>query len=183
MSHSNFFKFIISIVISEAVGVAGALFTTSAIPLWYTGLVKPALNPPAWVFGPVWTALFALIGISFYLVWKNGWKVSNPIHFGSRKTWNKWSERFWEGDLRKQNTIAIFWIQYFLNFMWTLIFFGLRMPGLAFFEILALIVSVIYLIVNFYRISKLAAWLLLPYLLWILFAAYLNCAIWILNLS
>jgi tryptophan-rich sensory protein len=70
MKLNNFFKLVIAIVVSELAGVIGSVFTISAIPNWYAGLVRPALNPPAWVFGPVWTTLYALMGVSFFLVWK-----------------------------------------------------------------------------------------------------------------
>ena len=121
------------------------------------------------------------MGISLYLSWKNNWEVKNPVFQGKRKAWNSWSERLWTGDLQKQNVIAIFGVQLILNVLWSFVFFGLKFPGLAFFELLALWFAVLYLIVNFYRISKTAAYLLLPYMLWISFAVYLNFSIWQLN--
>lgn len=168
-------------MVSEFAGIIGSIFTVSAIPNWYAALVKPALNPPSWVFGFVWTILYFLIGVSLFLVWKNNWETKNLILESRRKTWNAFSERLWTGDLQKTNAIIIFGIQYFLNILWSFIFFGLHLPGLAFFEILALWFAIIWTIVNFYRISKLAAYLLLPYVLWVSFAAYLNYVIWILN--
>lgn len=181
MKSNNFFKFIISIIVSGLAGIMGSIFTVSAIPNWYAALEKPALNPPSWVFGFVWTILYFLIGISLFLVWKNNWKTKNQILESRRKAWNAFSERLWTGDLKKINVIIIFGIQYFLNILWSFVFFGLHLPGLAFFEILALWFAIIWTIVNFYRISKLAAYLLLPYILWVSFAAYLNYVIWILN--
>jgi len=74
MRINNFFKLVIAIVVSEMAGVIGAFFTTPSIAGWYAGIVKPALNPPAWVFGPVWTTLYALMGIAAFLVWKAGWE-------------------------------------------------------------------------------------------------------------
>ena len=181
MKLNNFFKLVIAIILSELAGVIGSVFTISAISIWYAGLVKPALSPPSWVFGPVWTILYFLIGISLFLVWKNNWKTTNPILENRRKAWDAWSERLWTGDLQKENAIAIFTVQYILNILWSFIFFGLYLPIFAFFEILALWFTIIFTIVNFYRISKLAAYLLIPYILWVSFAAYLNYSIWMLN--
>jgi len=183
MRTNNIFKLIVSIVICELAGVIGSVFTASAISGWYAGLAKPALNPPNWVFGPVWTLLYLLMGISLYLVWKNNWKVENHILEGERKPWNYLSERFWTGSWQKGNVIAIFGIQLILNILWSFIFFGLKNPGLAFFEILALWFAILYTIINFYRVSKASAYLLLPYILWVSFAGYLNYSIWQLSLN
>ncbi|MBI4085461.1 MAG: tryptophan-rich sensory protein [Candidatus Liptonbacteria bacterium] len=182
MKPNNLFKFVIAVAISESAAVIGYLFTAPAILSgWYSGLEKPAFTPPDWMFGPAWTVLYLLIGISLFLVWKSDWKVVNPVFVGEKKAWNSWSERLWTGDLQKFNVIAIFASQYVLNVLWVYIFFGLRLPGLAFFEILALLFAIFYLIVNFYRISKPAAYLLIPYFVWIFFAAYLNFSTWSLN--
>ena len=182
MRLNNFFKFIIAVAVSEMAGVLGALFTTPSIQSgWYAGLIKPTLNPPSWVFGPGWTLLYFLVGVSLYLVWKNDFKVANSFFDPKGRPWNRWSERFWRGDWQKANAIAIFAVQYALNIVWSWVFFGLRQPGAAFFVILALWFSIIYLIINFHRISKPAAWLLLPYILWVTFATYLNYSLWLLN--
>lgn len=173
---------ILSILICLAAGAFGSLFTVHAIPTWYAGLVKPALNPPNWVFGPVWTLLYILMGISLYLVWRNDWRVRNSLFVSHRQAWNQWSQRFWTGDLQKQNIIAIFVIQLILNAAWSYIFFGLHQVGWALFELLALWCAVVYTIINFYRVSKTSAWLLLPYILWITFAIYLNYSILSTNL-
>lgn len=181
MRIGNFYKLVVAIIISELAGIIGSVFTASSVSTWYAALEKPALNPPAWVFGPVWTILYALIGIALFLVWKNDWRVANHVLEAVGKPWNKWSRRLWSGDWQKQNVLAIFAVQYILNILWSFIFFGLQLPGLAFFALIALWFSIVYLIVNFYRISKAAAYLLLPYLLWVSFAGYLNFAIWSLN--
>lgn len=178
----NLLKFIFAVGISELAGAVGALFTMPAIESgWYATLEKPALIPPSWVFGPVWTALYFLLGVSLYIVWAKNWKIQNPLLDKTHKAWNKISERLWRGDWQKQNIIAIFAMNYLFNILWSAVFFGLKNPGLGFFVILALWTSIVYLIANFYRISKLSAWLLLPYLAWVSFAVYLNFSIWILN--
>ncbi len=157
MRVNNFFKLVIAVVVSELAGVIGSFFTTSAIPTWYAGLVKPALNPPSWVFGPVWTALYALMGIAAFLIWKNQTATSKNMAY-----------RF-------------FFIQLILNVVWSIIFFYHHNIGGAFIEIIFLWLAIIATIIAFAKISKPAAWLLVPYLLWVSFAMYLNYAIWMLN--
>lgn len=158
MRINNFFKLVLAIVISELAGVIGSLFTFSAIPTWYAGLAKPALNPPSWLFGPVWTTLYALMGIAAFLIWKNGWEKKDV-----------------------KAALGIFGLQLVLNAVWSIIFFGLKSPGWAFLEIILLWLAIAWAIVLFYKISRAAAYLLLPYILWVSFAAYLNYSIWALN--
>ena len=166
MKINNAFKLIIAIVISELAGVIESLFTISAIPThstgsgqaWYAGLVKPALNPPARIFGPVWTTLYALMGISAFLIWKNGWEKKEV-----------------------KMALGVFGIQLFLNAIWSIIFFGLHSPGWALVDIVLLWLAIVWTIAVFYEISKPTAYLLLPYLLWVSFASYLNYSIWMLN--
>ncbi len=158
MKINNTFKLIIAIVVSELAGVIGSLFTVSAIPTWYAGLVKPALNPPAWVFGPVWTTLFALMGIAAFLVWKKGLD---------------------RRDVRI--ALGIFIGQLVLNTLWSIIFFGLHSPGWALIDITLLWLAILGTIIVFYKISRPAMFLLLPYILWVSFAGYLNYSIWTLN--
>lgn len=158
MEIQNFFKLIIAIVISESAGFIGSFFTTPSVAGWYTELMKPALNPPSWIFGPVWTTLFALMGIAAFLVWKRGM---------DRK------------DVRI--ALSIFIGQLVLNTLWSIIFFGLHSPGGALVEIVFLWLAILATIIAFAKISKPAAWLLLPYILWVTFAVYLNYSIWMLN--
>lgn len=154
----KFFKLIITIIICELAGIVGSIFTVSSIPTWYAGIIKPELSPPNWIFGPVWTTLFLLMGISLYLVWE-------------------------KRSVNKNTSIAlgIFAIQLVLNTLWSIIFFGLRSPGGAFVEIIFLWIAILATIIYFSKISRAAAWLLVPYILWVSFAAYLNFSIWILN--
>jgi tryptophan-rich sensory protein len=154
----NTYKLILAIIICELAGIIGSIFTISSVSNWYQTLIKPALNPPSFVFGPVWTALYALMGISVFLVWKMGWD---------------------RADVRK--AIYVFGLQLILNATWSIIFFGLHSPFWAFINIIALWLSIIWTMTLFYKINKLATWLLVPYILWVSFASYLNYSIWILN--
>jgi len=165
------------------VGFIGSIFTTPSIPTWYASLQKPDFVPPNWLFAPVWTFLFLLMGISLYLVWAKNWNIQvSENKMPTRKAWNPISEKLWSGSWREENAIAIFSLQLALNILWSVIFFGLKMPGPAFFEILMLWVTIVYTIINFYRVSKVSAYILVPYLLWVSFAAFLNFSIWQLNL-
>lgn len=164
MKLNNFFKLVIAIAVSEAAGVIGSFFTISAIPTWYAGLMKPALNPPSWIFGPVWTTLFALMGISVFLIWSSYTEASEDKKKGFKIA------------------LALFGIQLVLNTLWSIIFFGLHSPGGALIEIIFLWLAILATIIAFAKISKPAAWLLVPYILWVSFASYLNFMIWILNL-
>ncbi|MEX2145074.1 MAG: TspO/MBR family protein, partial [Candidatus Spechtbacterales bacterium] len=158
MRINNFFKLVITIGVSLSTGAIGSFFTAPAISDWYAGLVKPVLNPPSWIFGPVWTTLYILMGIAAFLIWKRGLK-------------------------RKDVKIAlgIFGGQLVLNTLWSIIFFGLQNPGLALVNIAVLWLAIVWTAVVFYKISRLAAYLLVPYLLWVSFASYLNYSIWLLN--
>lgn len=155
----NIIKLIISIIICQLVGVIGSIFTAPAIYSWYQNLIKPSFNPPNWIFGPVWVALFLLMGISLYLVWKKG--------------------------IAKKETkiaVAVFAFQLFLNIFWSFIFFNQKYPLAAFIEIISLFTAILATILAFYKISKTAALLLLPYILWVSFAAVLNFFLWRMNL-
>jgi len=142
----------ISIAIPLIIGFLGSIATVSSVKGWYvTTLIKPEFNPPAWIFGPVWTFLFVLMGISLYIA-------------HSKKISLKW-----------------FWIQLFLNLAWSFLFFGLKMPLLAFIEIIILWISILMNIKSFWPKSKAAAILLFPYLFWVTFASFLNFTIARLN--
>lgn len=175
-------KFIISILICQGAGIIGSFFTTPAISTWYVSLIKPAFTPPNWLFAPVWTTLFLLMGISLYLVWSKNWNIQVSETKGERKqAWNPISEKLWSGSWREENALAIFVFQLVLNILWSVIFFGLKLPSLAFIEIMMLWVAILYTIINFYRISKWASYLLIPYLLWVTLASALNLSIVMLN--
>lgn len=147
-----------AIILCELAGIIGSVFTVSSIPDWYATLTKPLLNPPNWIFGPVWTTLYALMGISIFLVWKTG------VHKKVVK-----------------NAVAVFGLQLGLNALWSIVFFGAQNPGLALINILLLWITILWTIILFSKISRPAMYLLIPYLLWVSFATYLNLAIWLLN--
>ncbi len=154
----DIFKLAAAIAISEFAGIIGSAFTVPAIPAWYATLNKPALNPPSWIFGPVWTTLYALMGIAAFLVWRKGWDRS---------------------DVRR--ALSAFGIQLILNALWSITFFGLHSPAWAFINIVVLWLAIVWTMILFYKISTPAMWLLVPYILWVSFAAYLNISIWMLN--
>jgi len=162
MNKKDFLKLLLAILVSESAGFIGAFFTTPSIPTWYATLAKPALNPPAWIFGPVWTTLFALMGIALYLTWK---QRSNVLENAPKLRWWKVG-------------IGFFFIQLTLNTFWSIIFFGWHSPGWAFVDIIFLWLAIFATIIAFAKISKPAAWLLVPYILWVSFAGYLNYSIW-----
>lgn len=149
---------IIAIVICNLAGLLGSLVTVTGPGSWYAGIAKPAFSPPGFLFAPVWTTLYILMGISLYLIWMEG---------TGRK------------DVRI--ALAVFAIQLVLNGLWTFLFFGLQSPILGLAEILVLWVFIVLTIVLFHRIRKAAAYLLVPYLLWVSFAAFLTYTIWTLN--
>ena len=161
--------------------LVGAIFTTPKIETWYATISKPSFTPPGWVIGAVWTILFFLMGISLYLVWDKGWKPAVSSQDQKVKYWNRFSEKLWKGTWREENAVLIFVLQLVLNILWSVLFFGLQSPGIAFFELLMLWWAILYTIANFYRIHRLAAYLLIPYILWVSFAGVLNFILWFLN--
>ncbi len=162
MKLSNHSKLAISLALPQLAGLFGAVFTSSAIPTWYAAINRPSLSPPNWIFGPVWTTLFILMGIAFYLVWTK-WAVL------------PWTKR------QKRLALVLFGAQLVLNTLWSIIFFGLQSPGGALIEIVFLWLAIAATIITFAKISRPAAWLLVPYIAWVSFASYLNYAIWTLN--
>lgn len=155
MKINNVLKLVFCIAVSELAGVIGSFFTMPSIPNWYAALEKPALNPPAWVFAPVWTALFALMGIAAFFIWMQGIERRDV-----------------------KIALVIFGGQLALNILWSVLFFGKHNPGAAFVEIIFLWLAIAVMIFVFSKISRLAAWLLVPYILWVSFAGYLNYSIW-----
>ena len=157
MKNKKIFVYVVFIIICQLAGILGSLFTTPAIRGWYTEIQKPSFNPPNWIFAPVWTTLFVLMGISVSIVWL--------------------SEK---NELRKK-ALTVFFIQLILNTLWSIIFFGMENPMLAFIEIIFLWFAILYTIILFWKIQRPAAILLIPYILWVSFASVLNLSIALLN--
>ena len=155
MKIPNYLKLIIALLAAELAGAIGAIFTTAAIPTWYATLAKPALNPPNWVFAPVWNLLYILMAIAAFLVWRKG--LDKPA---------------------VRVALRIFIGQLALNALWSVIFFGLHNPGVAFFELVILWLAILATIIAFSRVSRPAVYLLIPYILWVTFAGYLNFTVW-----
>lgn len=175
---NNAFKLIISIGVSLSAGFVGSTFTMPAISSgWYASLAKPALNPPAWIFGPVWTTLYVLMGIALFLVWSSYAPADAEAMAGKKASADKKEE----SGKSKRLAYFAFGIQMVLNALWSLIFFGLHSPGGALLEMIFLWLAILATIIAFAKISKPAAWLLVPYILWVSFAGYLNYAIWTLK--
>jgi tryptophan-rich sensory protein len=151
-------KLLISILIPVLVGASAGFFTSSGVNGWYAVANKPWFNPPNWIFAPVWTTLYVLMGIALFLVWKS------DAPKGS-----------------KQMAITLFAVQLVLNFFWSFIFFKLQQPGWAFAEIILMWAMILLTILWFGKISSTAAWLLVPYICWVSFASVLNYSIWRLN--
>lgn len=157
-SKDNWWMLVISLLVAQLAGVIGSLFTFPSISSWYLFLNKPFFSPPNWVFGPVWTTFYTFIGISAYLVW--------------RKTqFSKKSLPFWRA----------YSIQLGLNTLWSIIFFGLENPLVAFIEIIILWYFIFRTIQEAAKIDSRTMYLLYPYLAWVSFASLLNLSIWLLN--
>jgi len=160
-----------SIGLCLAAGALGSLFTSQSVAGWYQFLAKPAFNPPDWLFGPVWTTLFILMGIAFYIVLSK--RHSSKKH--------ERQNRYEKQNRQIRSAEIIFMIQLGLNVLWSGLFFGLRSPTLALVEIIILWLAILATVVRFARVSRPAAYLLLPYLIWVSFAVVLNAAIAVMN--
>jgi benzodiazapine receptor len=158
MDFDTILKLVISIIASFAAGGVGSLFTFKAIPTWYLGLKKPSYTPPNWVFGPVWTTLYILMGISAFLVWQNGLDTSGAML-----------------------AFTLFWIQLTLNDLWPIIFFGIKSKGGGVITIIVLWLLILATMISSFQISGWAGALLIPYIVWVSIASYLNIGIWLLN--
>ena len=155
---NNTFKLGIAVAVPLAVGGLSGFVTARSVATWYPTLTKPFFNPPAWVFGPTWTVLYIMMGVAAFLVWRQGFSTK---------------------DVRL--ALTLFAAQLALNGLWSILFFGLQSPGLAFAEILLLWLSIVATVWIFRRVVPAAALLMLPYLAWVSFAAVLNGSIWMLN--
>lgn len=157
MSKLQSIKLIVSIIVPLGLGSIAGIFTAQSVPEWYATLNRPSFNPPNWIFGPVWTMLYVLMGISLFMIWKQ--------------------------DMSKERNLAIlvFMLQLLLNFGWSFIFFYFNMIGLALIDIILLWIFIVIMLVFFYKIKPIAAYINIPYLLWVSFATVLNGSYYILN--
>ena len=158
MNGKNIIKLVVSLIACLAAGAIGSIFTRSAIPTWYATLAKPSFSPPNWLFAPVWTALYILMGVSAFLVWRKG-----------------------SADKGVRVALIVFLVQLVINVLWSFIFFGMQSPMFGLVVISILWLAILATVILFYRVSRVASVLLWPYLLWVTFATVLNGAVWMLN--
>ncbi|MDO4540955.1 MAG: TspO/MBR family protein [Syntrophomonadaceae bacterium] len=156
MKNGAWKTYVLFIALTEAVGALAGWLTRNGVEA-YNGVLKSALTPPNMVFPIVWAILFALLGFGTARIW-----LAAP------------SPERWRG-------LLIFWVQLGFNFAWSLLFFNLQAFGFAFLWLIILWVLILLMIMSYHRVDKTAAWLQLPYLIWVTFAGYLNCVTWLLN--
>ena len=157
MNKSQIIKLVVSLILPLGVGAIAGIFTAKAVPEWYASLNRPSFSPPNWVFGPVWTVLYILLGISLFLIWKL------------------------ESGKERNLAIFVFLLQLLLNFGWSFIFFYFKMIGFALFEIILLWMSIVIMLFLFYKIKPMAAYINIPYFFWVTFATLLNSTYYFLN--
>lgn len=151
-------RLIVALAVPLGVGALGATLTVDSVRTWYPALVRPAFAPPSWVFGPVWTTLYLMMGVASWLVWRVGTRSSEV-----------------------RAAMAIYALQLVINLAWSWMFFGLKAPLLALCDIVLLLALIAWTIIRFHAVSVAAAWLLVPYLGWVAFATALNAGFWWLN--
>jgi len=147
----------LSILLAQATGLLGSIFTITGLESWYGGLTKPAWNPPNWLFAPVWTLLFTLMGVASYIIWR---------YYPKKEA---------------KKALVLYLIHLPVNIFWSVLFFGLQSPLLALIEIVIMWVLILLIIIKFYKVKKIAGYLLIPYLAWVSFATLLNFTIVIIN--
>jgi translocator protein len=150
-------KLLASLLLPLGVGGIAGMYTTEAIPGWYASLIQPSFNPPNWVFGPVWTTLYIIMGISLFLIWKL------------------------PASKERNQALLVFMVQLFLNFCWSFFFFHFKMIGIALVDIVALWIMILVMLFRFYKLKPISAYINIPYLLWVTFATALNAAYFLLN--
>lgn len=157
MKKNKTLTYIFFVLVCQLAGIIGSIFTTPAVKGWYANINRPSFSPPNWLFAPVWTTLFVMMGVSVSIIWLS------------------------EKNAQRTTALKIFFLQLILNTLWSIIFFGMENPMLAFFEIVILWFAILFTILKFRKINKLAAILLVPYILWVSFASVLNLAIALIN--
>lgn len=154
---NNILPLVLSILIAQTAGIIGSFFTVSSVGSWYKTLAKPSWNPPSWVFGPVWITLYTLMGLAAFFIWKNR---KHPY---------------------AKKALLFYGIQLVLNAWWSILFFGLKNPGIALIDIIILLVMMIITTLYFWKVERKAAWMMLPYIAWVGFATVLNFTLWQMN--
>ena len=154
----SFWKLLIAVLICELTGIASGLLSGSGMDEWFDNLYKPTWNPPSYLFGPVWIGLYLLMGVSFWLIWKS----NAPLP-------------------QKNNAMIIFGLQLGLSFFWSILFFRFHSPALALANVVLMLIFIFITMISFAPLSRLASWLLVPYILWVCFASVLNLTIWSMN--
>jgi tryptophan-rich sensory protein len=158
MEKNELFRLILSIIICQMAGIIGSIFTAGSVTSWYPTLVKPSFSPPGFYIGLIWIVLFTLMGISLFLIWRE--TPSNPA---------------------ARIALYVFAAQLIVNVLWSVAFFGMRSPISGLVVIAFLWVLILIMIIKFWPINRTAALLLIPYVVWVSIAAYLNFSIWRLN--
>ncbi len=158
MNTGDIFRLVISLAACFLAAGIGSIFTAKSVKQWYPGLKKPRFTPPNRMFGPVWTVLYILMAISVFLIWKEGLNT--------------------EGVLL---AFILFWMQLIVNTLWSVIFFGFRAKGSGVITIVILWLLILATIITSFRVSALAGGLLIPYIVWVSIATYLNTGVWLLN--
>ena len=153
----NTFPLLLSVGLTLFIGMIGGLVTASSVGSWFVEINKLFWNPPSWIFGPIWTSLYILMGIAAFLIWKQ--KSQKPI----------------------KTAIGFYGLQLVLNMLWSILFFGFQNPQMAFFEIIVLLIMILFTTQQFLKVDKRAAILMIPYIVWVSFATVLNFTIWQLN--
>lgn len=146
------------VLLCQLVGIGGSFFTSQGLEPWYAGLQKPAFNPPNWVFGPVWTVLYAMMGVSAYLVFRKNGRIPGVV-----------------------KAIQLFLVHLVFNFTFSFSFFYMESTLLGLINIIVVWIFILLIMIRFHRISRVAAWLLVPYLLWVSYASVVSGALWWLN--
>jgi benzodiazapine receptor len=158
MAARDIVKLVVSLVACQCAGAIGSIATTPAIPTWYATLQKPSFSPPNWLFAPAWITLYLLMGVAAFLIWRKGFKQKGV-----------------------RAALVIFLVQLVLNALWSVVFFGLQSPLWGVVVIIALWIAILITIIKFFKLSTAAGSLMLPYILWVSFAAVLNIALFMLN--
>jgi translocator protein len=151
-------KLVVCLAVCIGSGLIGSIFTRSSISSWYIFLQKPSFTPPNWLFAPVWFLLYILMGVAAFLIWRKGLN-----------------------QFQVRESIIIFIIQLVLNAGWSYAFFGLKSPGAGLIVIVPLWTAILLTIINFFRVSRIAAYLLIPYIIWVSYATALTFSIYLMN--